>query len=765
MAVPTINTRRTLAAASVVMLAALVAAPPAGAATAAPTAAVTVRLAGALAPSPSGLKGVTQSTSSIALSWNAVAGAPRYRIQLSTSANMKSPAYFESAVPSIEFKDLTAGKNYYARVRAITVHGGELTSYSKVITLKTAPAPVVVLKAPADLKAVHQSDTSIKAAWTAVAGAPRYRIQLSTSPSMKYPSYFESATPEVEFTGLKPGTRYYTKVRAITIYGGELSAYSRVLSMNTELTVPAGLAPTKQNVDSLELAWNAVNGASAYDVQLATAPDMSGASERRVKTASARITGLAPETTYYARVRTVGATGISPSQYSPTVAVTTAAKTYAVPTGVAAAEVTESSLKVGWTAVADAPQYVLAIADNAAMTGAELRSLKENSTAVTGLKAGTTYYFQVRVTKADGTPLSAYSAPVTAATKAAAALPVAAVDPADWVRWESIAKPGENINTVLAKPELSGKILKLPAGVFEVSNFRDASLAIKIPARVKGMIGEGRDTIIRIKANTSTYGNTVPAQSTGRTNQLYIIRMNDGTQPQMLSDFWLQGTEQGHLYNGIMIGNSKPGTTFKNVLITGVPGDAGTPPGETFGLNWWRGSDSITRDIEVDGFRWTGDTFAGRVKGALVGASPIGYNSHDRAKLYNAYTHDSNVGMPTFWKSHNGETWNLQSIRNVIGINHEESFGTVHHEPVVQDSKTRRHYTFMAKTGDGTLTIINPVNNEWISTTKSGPVGLGKRVLMLTPTNYNGTNTNTIKTAPKIVLGDGVTAVPYTWAH
>jgi hypothetical protein len=340
----------------------------------------------------------------------------------------------------------------------------------------------------------------------------------------------------------------------------------------------------------------------------------------------------------------------------------------------------------------------------------------------------------------------------------------ASTDSSNWVRWENVAKAGETIDTVLAKPELQGKVLKLPAGVFEVSNFRDASAAIRVPSTVKGIVGSGRDTIIRMKANTSSYGKTVPAQGSGQTNQLYLMRMNDGSN-QVLSDFWLQGTEQGHLYNGLMIGQSSPGTTVKNILITGVPGDAGSPPGETFGLNWWRGSDSITRDVEIDGYRWTGNSYASRVRGAIVGASPIGYNTHDRAKLYNVYTHDSNVGMPTFWESNNAETWNLQSIRNVIGINHEESFGIVHHNPVMYGSKTHRHITFMSKRGDGKLTIIGATTDEWISQTVSGAVGTAKRMLVLTPTNYNGSNTNTIHTAPKIVQADGVTAVPYTWAH
>ena len=366
------------------------------------------------------------------------------------------------------------------------------------------------------------------------------------------------------------------------------------------------------------------------------------------------------------------------------------------------------------------------------------------------------------------TPTNPTTTPVTNPTTPSTTTTPPVAPPAsnpDWVQWSSIAKPGDNINTVLANPALAGKILKLPAGVFEVPNFKDVSKAIEVPSNVKGIVGEGRDTIIRMQAHTSTYAKTVPAQGTGETNQLYIMRMNNGTAPQILSDFWLQGTDQGHLYNGIMVGESKPNTTVQNILITGIPGDAGFPPGETFGLNWWRGSDSITRDIEVDGHAVTGNSYAGRSVGAVVGASPIGYNSHDGAKLYNAFTHDSNVGMPTFWQSNNAETWNLQSIRNAIGINHERSFNIIHHDPVMYGSKDRSHIQFMSDRGDGNLTIIGAMTDTWISPSESGPIGVGVNMLILTPTNYAGPNTNTIKTAPKVYQADGKTPVSYLWAH
>ena len=335
----------------------------------------------------------------------------------------------------------------------------------------------------------------------------------------------------------------------------------------------------------------------------------------------------------------------------------------------------------------------------------------------------------------------------------------------DVVPWQAVAQPGQDIHTVLQHPVLHGKILQLPKGVFEVTNFRDGYKAINIPPQVKGLIGSGRDTIIRLKPHSSTYGHTVPAQETRSTNQLYVLRMNDGTTPQLLADFWLQGTEQGHLYNGIMVGKSQPGTTVRGLYVTGIPGNARENPGETFGLTFWRGSHSITRSVEVDGRRIMGNSITQRVFGESVGASGLAFSTHNYAKVYDSYIHDHRHGMPTFWQSNYGETWNLQSVRNRIGINHERSFGTVHHQPVMHSAHAGYHVNFLADNGNGSLKIIGATNDEWISLTTKGSIGKNKKMMVMTSTDYTGPNTNTITTPPSIMLDDGKTPAPYFWAH
>jgi hypothetical protein len=449
------------------------------------------------------------------------------------------------------------------------------------------------------------------------------------------------------------------------------------------------------------------------------------------------------------------------------------------------AKTSPTSARVNWEAPAITGTLTRYTINAAGGTYNKTFYSKATEVVFTGLTPETQYTFTVtaEVKSVDGTKTATSTATTTvttgkistpapttppAVTPTPTTPPVVTppADPADWVRWENIAKPGENINTVLAKPELTGKILKLPTGVFEVSDFRDVSAAIRVPKTVKGVIGSGNDTIIRLKPFSSTFAWSVPSQGQGGTNQLHILRMNNGVEPQIFSDVWIQGTEQGHNYNGMMIGQSFPGTTIERVLVTGIPGSDGTPPGETHGLGWWQSKGGISRDIEVDGYRWTGDNFKDRVRGAKVGAAPIGWNSSDDAKAYNIYTHDSLRSMPTFWQSNNAETWNLQSINNDAGINHEESFGIIHHQPVIYGSSNHQHIGFMSQRGDGKLTIIGATTDTWTGVgNQPGPIGKGMKMLVLTPTKYYGTDGGKIVTRPTIVLDDGMTPHPFTWAN
>ena len=87
---------------------------------------------------------------------------------------------------------------------------------------------------PTGLKSTAQTSTSLTWVWNKVDGAPRYRIQLSTSSTMSNATYYRSMSTDEVISGLKPNTKYYAKVRTIEDDGTNLSSYSAAVSATTK---------------------------------------------------------------------------------------------------------------------------------------------------------------------------------------------------------------------------------------------------------------------------------------------------------------------------------------------------------------------------------------------------------------------------------------------------------------------------------------------------------------------------------------------------
>ena len=97
---------------------------------------------------------------------------------------------------------------------------------------------------PTGLKSTAQTSSSLTFVWNKVDGAPRYRIQLSTSSTMSNATYYRSTSTDEVITGLKPSTKYYAKVRTIEDDGTNLSAYSAAVSATTKAGTTSTVRPS-----------------------------------------------------------------------------------------------------------------------------------------------------------------------------------------------------------------------------------------------------------------------------------------------------------------------------------------------------------------------------------------------------------------------------------------------------------------------------------------------------------------------------------------
>jgi endonuclease/exonuclease/phosphatase family metal-dependent hydrolase len=180
--------------------------------------------------------------------------------------------------------------------------------------------------APSSLKVRASGITTLDVTWKAVSGAPRYRVQYSTSSSMKKATYKRVTAAKLTLTGLASGQAYYVKVRVITADGDNLSTYSKAVKATTKkaYAAPSGLARTATRTTSVALKWGSRGSGLSYRVQWADNASMSGASYKRFKATTGTISGLGAGTAYWFKVRVISSSGESWSPYSGALKVTTA---------------------------------------------------------------------------------------------------------------------------------------------------------------------------------------------------------------------------------------------------------------------------------------------------------------------------------------------------------------------------------------------------------------------------------------------------------
>jgi SpoIID/LytB domain protein len=200
-----------------------------------------------------GLAASDEASTAATVSWDAVPGAAKYRVYYSTSSSMGSACEPDCRVitpsdlgsPSYRLTGLKAGSAYYVKVSAISAAGKTLTGW------QTTPLKVQLIDSatnrdvPQGLRTTSATTSAITFSWGAVSGAPRYRIQLSTSSSMSGATYYRFYGTSGTVSGLKAGTKYYAKVRTIEDDGTNISPYSSAVTAST--VAAAGSASAVRN--------------------------------------------------------------------------------------------------------------------------------------------------------------------------------------------------------------------------------------------------------------------------------------------------------------------------------------------------------------------------------------------------------------------------------------------------------------------------------------------------------------------------------------
>lgn len=171
---------------------------------------------------------ISRSVGKPKLTWSTVSGATKYWIYRSTDG--ESYKYYDTTTKTSYINSSTTiGTTYYYKVKAVAVVNGTNVSsaYSSV------KKQLVASKAPT--VKVTTSNGKPKLTWSSISGVTKYWIYRSTD-GVNF-SYYDTATRlSYTNTGAKAGTKYYYKVKAITVLNGKniASGYSNTVSVKAK---------------------------------------------------------------------------------------------------------------------------------------------------------------------------------------------------------------------------------------------------------------------------------------------------------------------------------------------------------------------------------------------------------------------------------------------------------------------------------------------------------------------------------------------------
>ncbi len=370
------------------------------------TAGVTTLLA-----APSGFTVTGASSTENDLAWTAETDATNYKIDRSTNQTAWTPLVPNPALDSssTSYADTTAvaGTTYYYRIEGIDAAG---------TSAPATAAAIVTLPATPVLTATPLLSTEIALSWTSVASATTYKLESSPDGSTWTTLATQAGTTYAN-TGLTADTAYQYRVTANNATGP--GATSNALTSTTMLAAPTNFAGTAASSTQINLSWTAVTDATSYQIEVSTnqtawLPLAPNPALNSGSVSYNDATTPQPGTTYYYRIESINALGISvPSS------VITVITPLSAPTGLTATAAGSSQINLTWTAdtATGLTGFVLQYSlDNSSWNNDIAIASGSTSTSDVRLAASTEYYYRLLAVNAGGN--SAPSNVVNATTTA-----------------------------------------------------------------------------------------------------------------------------------------------------------------------------------------------------------------------------------------------------------------------------------------------------------------------------------------------------------
>lgn len=175
----------------------------------------------------------------------------------------------------------------------------------------------------------------------------------------------------------------------------------------------------------------------------------------------------------------------------------------------------------------------------------------------------------------------------------------------------------------------SPAVVTLPEGVFELPGFSQGGslYGVIFQGNLRGLSGSGLGTIVQVAPNSITQPSIdyVSKLTSSSVNLLMAIITGGGFDSPELSQLHLRGTEQKGVLHSPMQWQKSTNGVFHDVLISGFPGAAPTPPTEVGGVQISGATfvGNTIKGLTVDGRRYDPTT---NVPGASVSSSLLMLN-------------------------------------------------------------------------------------------------------------------------------------------